>query len=164
MTRRRGWRLLWLVAMLAAGLAADGRAQGLQNGVITGAVRSSDGLSLPGVTVTVSSPSLQGTRSATTDINGNYVVRGLPPGDYSVAFELQGMSPKTEKTVVALGRTTSVDAEMSIAAVDGIGRRRCRSPRPWSRIRSSARTTRPPRSTRCPTGARRSSSPSSRLG
>jgi hypothetical protein len=45
------------------------------------------------------------------------VIRGLPPGDYEVAFELQGMSPKTEKSVVELGRTTSVDAEMAIAAV-----------------------------------------------
>jgi Carboxypeptidase regulatory-like domain len=117
MTRLGGWRLLSLVAMPAAGLAPDGFAQGLQNGVITGAVRSNDGLSLPGVTVTVSSPSLQGTRSATSDINGNYVLRGLPPGQYAVAFELQGMAPKIQKTVVELGRTMSVDAEMAIAAV-----------------------------------------------
>jgi Carboxypeptidase regulatory-like domain len=117
MTRLRGWRLLSLVAMPAARLAPDGFAQGLQNGVITGAVRSNDGLLVPGVTVTVSSPSLQGTRSATSDINGNYVLRGLPPGQYAVAFELQGMAPKIQKTVVELGRTTSVDAEMAIAAV-----------------------------------------------
>jgi hypothetical protein len=117
MTRLRGWRLLSLVALVVTGIAGNARAQGLQNGIITGAVRSNDGLSLPGVTVTVSSPSLQGTRSATTDINGNYVIRGLPPGEYSIAFELQGMAPKTEKTVIELGRTTSVDAEMSLAAV-----------------------------------------------
>jgi hypothetical protein len=118
MTRFRGWRLLSLAVMLAVGVAADGFAQGLQNGVITGSTRSSDGLALPGVTVTVSSSALQGTRSAATDINGNYVIRGLPPGDYSVAFELQGMSPRTEKTIVALGRTTSVDATLTIAAVE----------------------------------------------
>jgi hypothetical protein len=118
MTRLTGWRLLSLAVMLAVGVAADGFAQGLQNGVITGSTRSSDGLALPGVTVTVSSPALQGTRSAATDINGNYVIRGLPPGDYSVAFEIQGMSPKTEKTIVALGRTTSIDATLTIAAVE----------------------------------------------
>ena len=114
-------RLLSIVPLLVAGLAADAGAQGLQNGVITGAVHSSDGLSLPGVTVTVSSPSLQGTRSATTDINGNYVIRGLPPGDYAVAFELQGMSPKTEKSVVELGRTTSVDSPRSFGVINWSG-------------------------------------------
>ena len=45
---------------------------------------------LPGVTVTVSSPSLQGTRAAITDINGNYSLPQLPPGDYSVVFEISG--------------------------------------------------------------------------
>ena len=40
--------------------------------------------------MTVSSPSLQGTRTTVTDINGNYVVRGLPPGEYSVTTELSG--------------------------------------------------------------------------
>ena len=45
---------------------------------------------LPGVTVTVRSPSLQGTRAAITDINGNYSLPQLPPGDYSVVFEISG--------------------------------------------------------------------------
>ena len=34
----------------------------------------------PGATITVESPALQGTQSAVTDVNGIYVVRGLPPG------------------------------------------------------------------------------------
>ena len=62
MSKRASLRLLSLAALVVVSLAVDGRAQGLQNGIVTGAVRSSDGLSLPGVTVTVSSTSLQGTR------------------------------------------------------------------------------------------------------
>ena len=85
-------------------------AQGVQTGIITGTITSEDGLSLPGATVTVTSPALQGARSAVTDVNGNYVIRGLPPGDYEVSIEMSGMRPRKEQTVVALGRTTTVDA------------------------------------------------------
>ena len=59
-------------------------AQGVQTGIITGTVTSEDGLSLPGATVTVTAPTLQGSRSTVTDVNGNYVIRGLPPGEYEV--------------------------------------------------------------------------------
>ena len=65
---------------LALALAADAAGQGSQTGTIRGAAVDSQGLSLPGVTVTVGSPSLQGTRTAVTDINGNYSLPQLPPG------------------------------------------------------------------------------------
>jgi hypothetical protein len=92
-------------------------AQGVQTGIITGTVTSEDGLSMPGATVTVTAPTLQGSRSAVTDVNGNYVIRGLPPGEYEVSLEMSGMRPRKEQTVVALGRTTTVDARLSLAGV-----------------------------------------------
>jgi outer membrane receptor protein involved in Fe transport len=109
------WPLL--VAVVVAALGGSASAQGLQTGIITGTVTTDDGLALPGAEVTVTSPSLQGSRSATTDVNGNFVIRGLPPGDYEVIYALQGMATKTQRTVVALGRTTTLDAVMSVAAV-----------------------------------------------
>ena len=42
---------------------------------------------LAGAVVTVQSPNLQGTRSATTDRNGRFLIQGLPPGDYAVRAE-----------------------------------------------------------------------------
>jgi hypothetical protein len=54
--------------------------QGVQTGTITGVVQSSDTEPLPGVTVTATSPVLLGRRSAVTDVNGVYVIRGLPAG------------------------------------------------------------------------------------
>ncbi len=92
-------------------------AQGVQTGIITGTVTSEDGLSLPGATVTVTAPTLQGSRSTVADVNGNYVIRGLPPGEYEVTLEMSGMRPRKEQTVVALGRTTTVDAQLSLAGV-----------------------------------------------
>ena len=109
--------LLALATMTAASGARSAAAQGLQTGVVTGTVRSSDGLSLPGATVTVTSPALQGTRSALTDLNGNYVIRGLPPGNYTATIEMAGMATRTEKVVVALGSTTPLDATMALAGV-----------------------------------------------
>jgi hypothetical protein len=102
---------------LVAGLAHGVHAQGLQTGVITGTITSNDGLSMPGATITVASPALQGTLSAVTDVNGIYVVRGLPPGDYTVTIEMDGMATAKRPTSVPLGRTVQVDATMTPAAV-----------------------------------------------
>ena len=111
----------WIVGRCGADRADGGPdavfAQGVQTGIITGTVTSEDGLSLPGATVTVTAPTLQGARSAVADVNGNYVIRGLPPGEYQVAIEMSGMRPRKEQTVVALGRTTTVDARLSLAGV-----------------------------------------------
>jgi hypothetical protein len=112
------WTRLAAAAALVLALASPALAQGVQTGVLTGTITSADGLSLPGATVTVSSPALQGTRTAVADVNGNYVVRGLPPGQYTVSVEMSGMTTRTEQTVVALGRTTTLDAVMSIAALE----------------------------------------------
>ena len=75
-----------ILSLIALPQAA--RAQGVQTETITGTVQSADGLSLPGVTVTACSPVLQGQRTATTDINGVYFIKGLPAGTYSVSFDM----------------------------------------------------------------------------
>lgn len=110
-------RALGLLVALAAFAASPVMAQGLQTGIISGTITTGDGLTLPGATITVESPALQGVRTAVTDVNGNYVIRGLPPGDYSARIEMSGMATRTERTAVALGRTTVVDAVMDVATV-----------------------------------------------
>jgi hypothetical protein len=112
------WTRLAAAAALVLALAAPAFGQGVQTGVITGTITTPDGLSLPGATVTVSSPALQGTRTAVTDVNGNYVIRGLPPGQYAVSIEMSGMATRREQTVVALGRTTTLDSVLAIAGLE----------------------------------------------
>jgi hypothetical protein len=112
------WTRLTAAAALVLALAAPAFAQGVQTGVLTGTITTADGLSLPGATVTVSSPALQGTRTAVTDVNGNYVIRGLPPGQYTIAIEMSGMTTRREQTVIALGRTTTLDSVMAIAGLE----------------------------------------------
>ncbi|HUP47962.1 MAG TPA: carboxypeptidase regulatory-like domain-containing protein [Thermoanaerobaculia bacterium] len=76
-----------------------------------------DGNPLPGVTVTISSPALQGTRTAYTDVNGTYNFSALPPGDYTVRFEMESMQTVSRTQRIGLGQTGRVDAEMRLTAV-----------------------------------------------
>src|SRR5438128_7247966 len=77
---------------------------------LTGTV-TTEGKGLPGVTVTVSSPNLQGTRTTVTGGNGDYNFPSLPPGSYTVSFELEGMQKATKRTTLKLAETARVDAE-----------------------------------------------------
>ena len=105
---------LALCTLLAFSSAA--RAQGVQIGTITGIVQSADGLSLPGVTVSATSPSLQGRRTAVTDVNGVYFIKGLPAGTYSLSFDIQSFQSAHEDNIVlALGGVAEVNQTMRVA-------------------------------------------------
>jgi hypothetical protein len=105
--------LLALIASVSPALA-----QGVQTGVITGVITSADGLSLPGVTVTATSPNLQGPRNAVTDANGVYYLRGLAPGLYLVAFEIPSFQAASREDVeVNAGGLATVDVTMLLAGV-----------------------------------------------
>ena len=104
-----------LFAALCA--AAPVLAQGQQSGTLGGRLSSSDTLGLPGASVTVFSDSLQGERATVTDVNGVYSFPGLPPGAYTVRFELEGMSTVQRTARVPLGGTVTMDQVLSVAPV-----------------------------------------------
>jgi hypothetical protein len=97
--------------------ATIGSAQGVQTGTIRGSVRDQQDLSVPGVTVTVTSPSLQGPRTAVTDATGLYTVAAVPPGQYQVEFQLSGFAPVSQQTTVPLGLTVELDVVLRPAQV-----------------------------------------------
>jgi hypothetical protein len=72
---------------------------------------------LPGATVTISSPNLQGTRTAVTDANGNYNFGALPPGDYTAKVDMESMQSVTKQVRVGLAQTARADADMKLSAV-----------------------------------------------
>jgi hypothetical protein len=78
---------------------------------LTGTVTTA-GQPLGGVTVTVQSPALQGTRSAITGDAGTYTFDALPPGEYQLTFERSGMQSGHSKTSLRLSQTSRVDAGM----------------------------------------------------
>jgi hypothetical protein len=106
--------LLGLVCALLVALPA--LSQGNPTGKLSGRV-TSEGEALPGVTVTVTSPNLQGSRTTTTSANGDYLFPSLPPGDYTVTFELEGMETVTQNLRVSAAQTVPLDVPMSVAGL-----------------------------------------------
>ncbi|MEM9294083.1 MAG: TonB-dependent receptor [Acidobacteriota bacterium] len=110
---------LLLLAFLVVSISAlPAIAQGEQSGTLAGAVKDTSGEALPGVTVTVSSPSLLGERVAYSGSTGEYIIRGLPPGSYKVVFELSGMTTVERTATLELGRTSRSDANLDISPVE----------------------------------------------
>jgi hypothetical protein len=105
--------LIVFATILSAGIAA---AQST-TGTISGHVSDSQGLALPGVTVTVASPNLQGVRSTVTSEIGDYVLSLLPPGNYTVSFDLSGFQKMEKQVILAPTQTLPVDASMGPAAL-----------------------------------------------
>ena len=103
-----------ILSLLAA---PDAVGQGRQTGAVRGAVVDAQGLVLPGVAVTVSSPALQGVRTVVSDVNGNYRIVALSPGDYAVVFEISGFESVQQTATVPLGGEIGVNAVMAPAGV-----------------------------------------------
>lgn len=90
-------------------------AQGV-SGSLTGTV-TTDGKPLPGVTVMIASPSMQGTKTTVTGDAGGYNFAGIPPGDYSVTFDLAGMQGVSKRVGVNVAQASRADAAMKVSAV-----------------------------------------------
>jgi hypothetical protein len=89
-------------------------------GSITGKITDDQGLVLPGVVITVSSPNLIGASQTVISGNdGSYRVRNLPPGQYALLAELAGFgSVNREGISLAAARTLGVDFQLSISTVE----------------------------------------------
>jgi hypothetical protein len=113
-------RAVWLVVMSAVAgvlMASPGYAQ-ISQGRLAGTATDAQGAVLPGVTVTVTSPALIGTRTAVTEADGRYLFPALPSGAYKLVFELQGFRQNVRENIqIVLGQTISVDAQMQIGGL-----------------------------------------------
>jgi hypothetical protein len=70
------------------------------------------GTPLAGVSVTVSSPALQRTRSTVTGQSGSYEFAALPPGVYRIEFARDGLVTVGGRAELRLSQTSRVDAAM----------------------------------------------------
>ena len=116
MFKRRASALLLVAAALLLVPATGAQAQ--TTGRILGQVVDAQGAALPGATVTVSSPNLQGVQTQVTDGEGNYRFLSLPPGRYTVKVELASFKTAEQPNVdVGLDRTVTVPFTMQLASV-----------------------------------------------
>jgi len=109
----RGFRIFLPVLLVLLSIPAYAQ----QTGTITGKVVDNSGAVLPGVTVEATSPVLPTPRTAATDGSGEYRLPALPPGAYTLKFELSGMQPVTRQALVQLGLDTVADATLAVGGV-----------------------------------------------
>ncbi|HKE84002.1 MAG TPA: carboxypeptidase regulatory-like domain-containing protein [Vicinamibacterales bacterium] len=82
------------------------------SGTISGRVSDSQGLPLPGVTVSATSPNMQGTRETVTSENGDYILTLLPAGMYRVVFSIAGFQSQERSVGLAPTQTLPLQIEL----------------------------------------------------
>jgi outer membrane receptor protein involved in Fe transport len=107
----------WTLVIAALAVSAGGAMGQSATGSISGRVVDEQGLAMPGVPITVKSPNLQGLRSTTSSDNGDYLLPLLPPGTYTVTFELSGFGTQTNTQEVAATQAVTLDATLKPAGV-----------------------------------------------
>src|SRR5688572_11951882 len=104
---------LLTILLLVAPLAAQDN-----SATINGRVTDSTGAFIPGVTVSLTSPAIQGSRSAVTDETGSYRFNLLPPGTYTVNYELPGFKTLIREGIIVQGsRTVTLPVVLEVATV-----------------------------------------------
>jgi hypothetical protein len=82
---------------------------GAVNGIVTDITKAV----VPGVRVNLAGPSLMIVRTAVTDAAGAYRFSAVPPGDYTLTFELEGFATIVRDSIdVGLGFIASVNVEL----------------------------------------------------
>jgi hypothetical protein len=105
--------------LLALMLAVAGLASAQERfGSVTGKVADSQGLALPGVTVTVTNNETRRSTVVVTDNEGGFLAQALEPGRYSVKFELAGfVGQEAPDVTVALGATATVNSSLKVGGI-----------------------------------------------
>ncbi len=112
------WTLffVWALALTASWTT---QAQVRQTGGLEGRVVDQSGLTMPGVTVTINSEALiQSDVTTVTEQNGRYRFLLLPPGLYTVRFELSGFKTIVRENIrVNLSGTTDLNVTLLVGGV-----------------------------------------------
>ena len=105
-----------LTVCLVLALALAGTASAQVNGSIQGRVIYEE-QPMPGVTVTVTSPALQGQKIAVTNVQGDYKIPFLPAGDYRVQFSLANFATLEYDVRISTNQPRTLDAVIYPEAV-----------------------------------------------
>ncbi len=105
-------RYRFTVCLVIFALAFAGTAVAQTTGsVLKGRVIYQDS-GMPGVTVTVTSPALQGQNVTVTNAQGDYIIRALPAGEYNVRFELSTFTTLEYDVKMSTSQPRTLDAVM----------------------------------------------------
>jgi iron complex outermembrane receptor protein len=84
--------------LLIFGLNSFGQTK---NGTIQGTVKTSDGVSAAQVTIVI-----KGVANTTSDRRGNYTLKNIPAGNYTITASLVGVNPVSQEVTVTAGQST----------------------------------------------------------
>jgi hypothetical protein len=110
---------IFVTALILAVIPWLAQAQVSRTGSLEGRVTDTDGLPLPGVTVTINSEALiRADLAAQTSQNGRYRFLSLPPGLYQTRFELAGFQALVRENIrVSLSVATNLNVTLAVGAV-----------------------------------------------
>ena len=117
MVRCRVFGLLIVALGAASALTRPSFAQ-IPTGTVSGRVVAG-GAVVQAVKVTAQSSALQGVRSTSTTVSGDYILPHLPPGEYTVTFSYDGLRTLEQRLKVSAAQPVWLDAEMVPATVAG---------------------------------------------
>ena len=108
-----------ILLLVLGAILASRPAVAQQTGILSGIVRDAQGAVLPGVTITIASPSLiGGVRTTDTAGAGTYQFTALPPGIYEVTYDLSGFSTLKRSDIrVLVAQVTRVDVELTVGTL-----------------------------------------------
>lgn len=107
---------LFLVSVLAGVLTLTVVAQST-DGTIEGVVTDPTNSVVSGATVIITASSTGQTFTATTNVDGFYSIRSVPPGNYTIRVEQQGFSTASAKDVIVqVGQVARADIALKIGA------------------------------------------------
>jgi hypothetical protein len=115
----RGWRPVLVLAIAVVAVSATVHAQTVRTGSISGSITDESGAALPGATVTLTSPALQQPQlTRISEVSGQYQFPDLPPGEYSLKYELGGFSTLVRENIrLTTGFAARVDVVLKLAQI-----------------------------------------------
>src|SRR3984885_9216463 len=120
------WKGLALVCAIALALGFTLSAPQVVSGQETtggmqGTVKDPSGAVVPNASVTVTTPTLVGSKVVDTDASGYYRFANLPPGNYTILVKAQGFDTlKRENVMLEVGHLPSINLTLSLGAVNTV--------------------------------------------
>src|SRR5512140_157101 len=102
--RLKSWSpAVWLAIVCLCGAAASAGAQTAASATVSGIVRDSSGLVVPGTTVEIRNHATNQVFQAVTDAAGRFRILYLPVGDYHLSAQLSGFTTANVNLSLAVG-------------------------------------------------------------
>ena len=108
---------VWLAIVCCGGAAAPARGQTTASATVTGIVRDSSGLVVPGTTIEIRNHATNQVSSAVTDAAGRFRILYLPVGDYHLSAQVSGFTTANVNLSLAVGDQIDVPIVLKPAGV-----------------------------------------------